>query len=104
MCEQGQAETLEYRCFIQEKGARTAASCQQPRRTCTDTDQAAAAGQSISPWHDIPLHAEGGLLNFVCEIPKESTAKFEVATVSGSAPCLLCEAEAQAVSLVQLAG
>lgn len=34
----------------------------------------------ISPWHDIPLYAGDGLLNFVCEIPKETTAKMELIT------------------------
>jgi hypothetical protein len=31
----------------------------------------------VSPWHDVPLHADAakGLLNFICEIPKESKAK-----------------------------
>eukprot|EP00244_Chara_vulgaris_P006337 TRINITY_DN240_c0_g1_i3.p1 TRINITY_DN240_c0_g1~~TRINITY_DN240_c0_g1_i3.p1 ORF type:complete len:338 (-),score=66.31 TRINITY_DN240_c0_g1_i3:218-1231(-) len=37
-------------------------------------------GNPVSAWHDIPLHAGDGLLNFVCEIPKESSAKMEVAT------------------------
>ena len=40
-----------------------------------------AGGKSVSAWHDIPLWAEDGLLNFICEIPKESSAKMEVATV-----------------------
>ena len=44
----------------------------------------AATGQDISTWHDIPLYLEGGLLNFMCEIPKETSAKMEVATVSPS--------------------
>ena len=35
----------------------------------------------MSPWHDIPLKAEGGLLNAIIEIPKESSPKLEVATV-----------------------
>ena len=35
----------------------------------------------VSPWHNIPLHAGKGLYNFVAEIPKNSSAKFEVATV-----------------------
>ena len=42
----------------------------------------AATGQNISTWHDIPLYLENGLLNFICEIPKETSAKMEVATVS----------------------
>ncbi len=39
------------------------------------------AGEDVSPWHDIPLHGENGTFNFVCEIPKETAAKMEVATV-----------------------
>lgn len=39
------------------------------------------AGKQVSPWHDIPLWAEEGkLLNFICEIPKETSAKMEVGT------------------------
>lgn len=31
----------------------------------------------VSPWHDVPLHADAakGLLNFICEIPKNTKAK-----------------------------
>merc|ERR1719295_461679 len=38
--------------------------------------------KQISPWHDIPLHhhKELNIFNFVCEIPKWSRAKFEIAT------------------------
>lgn len=39
------------------------------------------AGKEVSPWHDIPLFAENGLLHYVCEIPKETAAKMECATV-----------------------
>lgn len=42
----------------------------------------AAAGQPVSAWHDVPLHnADDGSLNFICEIPKNTAAKMEVATV-----------------------
>jgi inorganic pyrophosphatase len=34
----------------------------------------------VSPWHEIPLHAGDGLLHYICEIPKETSAKMEVAT------------------------
>ncbi|KAH9655321.1 Soluble inorganic pyrophosphatase 6 [Citrus sinensis] len=34
----------------------------------------------VSPWHDIPLQLGDGVFNFVVEIPKESSAKMEVAT------------------------
>merc|ERR1712078_76930 len=34
----------------------------------------------ISPWHDIPLKNADGTVNFICEIPKETSAKMEVAT------------------------
>ena len=37
--------------------------------------------KKISPWHDIPLKASSGAYNFVCEIPKESSAKMECAIV-----------------------
>mmetsp|Transcript_29251 Transcript_29251/g.82546 ORF Transcript_29251/g.82546 Transcript_29251/m.82546 type:complete len:288 (+) Transcript_29251:163-1026(+) len=40
----------------------------------------------ISPWHDIPLYNEDGSVNFVCEIPKESSAKMEVATDEPKTP------------------
>lgn len=43
--------------------------------------------KAISPWHDIPLSAGGNLYNFVCEIPKESDAKMECATVRPSPRC-----------------
>ena len=36
----------------------------------------------MSTWHDVPLRNEDGTLNFVCEIPKDTSAKMEVATVS----------------------
>lgn len=59
---------LDYKLYFFNKGADTA-------------DPTTA----ISPWHDIPLlrgHTEKGtpIFNFVCEIPKDSTAKFEVNT------------------------
>jgi hypothetical protein len=54
---QGAANSLEYRLFLSHKGT------------------------TVSPWHDIPLYAGSGLVNFVCEIPKETAAKMEVATV-----------------------
>ena len=34
----------------------------------------------VSPWHDIPLQLGGGVFNFIVEIPKESSAKMEIAT------------------------
>ena len=37
-------------------------------------------GKDISPWHDIPLKNADGTVNFICEIPKETSAKMEVAT------------------------
>lgn len=40
----------------------------------------------VSPWHDIPLHAGDGLYNFVVEIPKETSAKMEVATDEPNTP------------------
>uniref|UniRef100_A0A7R9TQC2 inorganic diphosphatase n=1 Tax=Micromonas pusilla TaxID=38833 RepID=A0A7R9TQC2_MICPS len=36
--------------------------------------------KAISPWHDVPLYNADGTCNFICEIPKETKAKMEVAT------------------------
>ncbi|KAK1359155.1 Inorganic diphosphatase [Heracleum sosnowskyi] len=55
--EDGLPETLDYRVFFLEK-----------------------SGRKVSPWHDIPLHVGDGVFNFIVEIPKESSAKMEVAT------------------------
>nr|ATJ00691.1 soluble inorganic pyrophosphatase 7 [Hevea brasiliensis] len=55
--EEGQPETLDYRVFFLDK-----------------------SGKKVSPWHDIPLHLGDGVFNFVVEIPKETSAKMEVAT------------------------
>lgn len=54
--EAGEANSFDYRVFVEEKG------------------------QKVSLWHDIPLYAEDGLVNMVVEIPKESAAKMEAAT------------------------
>ncbi|GLT96948.1 hypothetical protein SLE2022_145380 [Rubroshorea leprosula] len=55
--EEGQPETLDYRVFFLND-----------------------SGKKISPWHDIPLQLGNGVFNFIVEIPKESSAKMEVAT------------------------
>ena len=34
----------------------------------------------ISPWHDIPLYNSDGSVNFICEIPKWTRKKMEIAT------------------------
>ncbi|KAK1309461.1 hypothetical protein QJS10_CPA09g00618 [Acorus calamus] len=56
--EEGQPETLDYRVFFLEPSAQ----------------------KKVSPWHDIPLHLGDGVFNFIVEIPKETSAKMEVAT------------------------
>ncbi|XP_031484428.1 soluble inorganic pyrophosphatase 6, chloroplastic [Nymphaea colorata] len=55
--EEGQPSTLDYRVFFFDK-----------------------SGKKVSPWHDIPLQLGDGVFNFVVEIPKETSAKMEVAT------------------------
>lgn len=55
--EEGQPETLDYRVFFVDK-----------------------SGKKVSPWHDIPLQLGTDVFNFIVEIPKESSAKMEVAT------------------------
>jgi inorganic pyrophosphatase len=61
--EQGQPETLEYRVFLEDGG-----------------------GRKVSPWHDVPLRAGDGVFHFIVEIPKESSAKMEVATDEAFTP------------------
>jgi inorganic pyrophosphatase len=60
---EGTPDSLEFRAFIQD-----------------------SEGNTVSPWHDIPLKAGDGLYNFICEIPKETSAKMEVATDESSTP------------------
>lgn len=44
-------------------------------------------GKELSPWHDIPLKAGApDTYNYVCEIPKYSLAKMEIATDEPSNP------------------
>ena len=59
-CLQGAAGTFEHRLFMTQQG------------------------HVASYWHDIPLDNGDGTVNFVCEIPKETKAKMEVATVNPS--------------------
>ncbi|RCV08518.1 hypothetical protein SETIT_1G333200v2 [Setaria italica] len=61
--EQGQPETLDYRVFLVDGG-----------------------GRKVSPWHDVPLRAGDGVFHFIVEIPKESSAKMEVATDEAFTP------------------
>ncbi len=42
-------------------------------------------GEVVSPWHDVPLQSsssgcKSSVFNFVCEIPKYTTAKMEIST------------------------
>ncbi|KAE8773677.1 Soluble inorganic pyrophosphatase 1, chloroplastic [Hordeum vulgare] len=69
--DQGQPETLDYRVFLIDSG-----------------------GRKVSPWHDVPLRAGDGAFyfiveisfHFIVEIPKESSAKMEVATDEAYTP------------------
>lgn len=61
--DQGQPETLDYRVFLVDGG-----------------------GRKVSPWHDVPLRAGDGAFHFIVEIPKESSAKMEVATDEAFTP------------------
>ena len=40
----------------------------------------------ISFWHDIPISPTNGIYNFVCEIPKNTTAKMETSTTENFNP------------------
>jgi inorganic pyrophosphatase len=44
------------------------------------------SGETISPWHDIPLKDENGAYNMVVEIPRYTKAKMEVATKEAKNP------------------
>jgi len=58
----GKPESLEYRVVLHYK---------QPN----------GALKRISPWHDVPLYSVGrSLFNFICEVPKWTRGKFEIAT------------------------
>ena len=61
--EEGQPETFDYRVFFVDK-----------------------SGKKVSPWHDIPLRLGDDIFNFIVEIPKESSAKMEVATDESFTP------------------
>ncbi|XP_010546358.1 PREDICTED: soluble inorganic pyrophosphatase 6, chloroplastic-like [Tarenaya hassleriana] len=61
--DEGQPDTLDYRVFFLD-----------------------GSGKKVSPWHDIPLHLGDGVFNFIVEIPKETSAKMEVATDEPSTP------------------
>lgn len=54
-CEEGEKGSTEYRVFFKN-----------------------AEDAKVSPWHTIPLYASNGHLNMVCEIPRNTRAKFEV--------------------------
>jgi hypothetical protein len=43
-------------------------------------------GMTVSAWHDLPLFAGDGCFHFVCEIPKETSAKMELATDEAGNP------------------
>ncbi|CAM9370561.1 unnamed protein product, partial [Discosporangium mesarthrocarpum] len=43
-------------------------------------------GKVVSPWHDIPLKAGPNTFNYICEIPKYSKAKMEIATKEENNP------------------
>lgn len=54
--ERGAKDTTEYRVFFKQ------------------------GGKEVSCWHEIPLYAGDGNLHYICEIPKETSAKMECAT------------------------
>lgn len=62
--ESGEKGTLDYRVHFEHKDTGT-----------------------LSPWHDIPLHAgDQDQYNFLCEIPKWTRRKFEVSTIEVNNP------------------
>lgn len=73
---QGEPNTTDFRVFIQDKSM-----CVCVEVWVLHPHKLLSGGTTVSPWHDIPLKADGNLFHFVCEIPKETAAKMEVATV-----------------------
>lgn len=62
--QQGEPETFEYRVFF------------------------TADNYTISPWHNVPLVAGNGTHTFIVEIPKNTSAKYEVQTVRRVQGCV----------------
>ncbi|CAK9160416.1 unnamed protein product [Ilex paraguariensis] len=74
--EEGQPETLDYRVFFLDDSGKKGFQRLEfigHKAFCLLTLQ-------VSPWHDIPLHLGDSAFSFIVEIPKESSAKMEVAT------------------------
>jgi len=72
----GEANTKDFRVHVLAKG-----------------EEGASNVAELSLWHDVPLVAEARdagdarkLFNFICEIPKCTRKKFEVATMEGATP------------------
>lgn len=59
----GEFPSLEFRCFVKDE-----------------------SNAVVSAWHGIPLKNADGTYNFLCEIPKETKAKMEVATDEKTTP------------------
>ena len=59
----GDFPSLEFRCFVKDE-----------------------SNAVVSAWHGIPLKNADGTYNFLCEIPKETKAKMEVATDEKTTP------------------
>jgi inorganic pyrophosphatase len=49
-------------------------------RVFFETTNAAGETVTVSPWHNVPLKNGDGTYNFICEIPKWTRAKMEIAT------------------------
>lgn len=108
---QGAPDSMDFRIFFkqQKDGAVVSpwhdiplyAGASTYRSMHTSPSCSASAARNRSPiflcCHVSPIRAcvaGDGLINFVCEIPKESAAKMEVATVSVGPPGSLAQPEA----------
>jgi inorganic pyrophosphatase len=65
--DEGVLETMDYRMFAHK---------------ATD----AGPQKAISMWHDVHLYPESNVVNMVCEIPKTTRKKYEIATMEGTNP------------------
>ena len=88
-CE-GSFPSHEYRVFFEATGADGAKHTVRPTAARGATSRRSGVGDEaerplfpfsqVSPWHDVPLKNADGTYNFICEIPKWTRAKMEIAT------------------------
>nr|CAB3448004.1 unnamed protein product [Digitaria exilis] len=72
--------------FQRQRGLTTTALLKTVDLKPKEQGQPETLDYRVSPWHDVPLRAGDGVFHFIVEIPKESSAKMEVATDEAFTP------------------